>query len=372
MRLLILVTSAFLALSAAGGVDEGLARATYAGDNGRIAISGAFDGFQIATMDPDGSDKIQITNVDNGFERSPDWSPDGSRIVFASERDSDPDQVREIYVMNADGSDQTRLTFNGSFAAGPSWSPDGSTIAFNTNRDGDTEIYAMNPDGTDVRDLTNSHSTGEYDPSWSPDGSQFVYEQDGDIYIRNSDGSNPRAVTTGKEADQFPDWSPDGDMIAFERTPAGGDERVYIAKTDGSGLTQISDGSAPDHDPVWSPDGTQIAFAREINPAVYEIFVMNVDGTKAVNISNTPDVNEDSPNWLAIRTPGDADCDHDVDSVDALQVERRVAALSAHACVYRGNVKCTDDLNAVDALQILRFVAALPLNLPAGCPEIAA
>jgi hypothetical protein len=89
------------------------------------------------------------------------WSPDGSRIAFESVRDGGS----EIYVMNAEGSDQRRLTSNG--GAYPAWSPDGSRIAFASGRGGDSEIYVMNADGTGLTNLT-SNPAGDHDPDWSP------------------------------------------------------------------------------------------------------------------------------------------------------------------------------------------------------------
>jgi hypothetical protein len=76
--------------------------------------------------------------------------------------------------------------------------------------------------------------------------------------------------------------------------------------------------------------------------------------------------------WRPAVVPGDADCDGDADSVDALQVLRDVAQLPSSACVMSGNVKCDDALTATDSLLILRFVALLPVNLPQGCPPIGA
>lgn len=343
--------------------------ATFPGGNGRIAFS-AFVGLpQIFTMNADSSERMQITNVKDGFEGSPDWSPDGSRIVFTSQRDSDPEQVREIYVMNADGSDQTRLTFDGSFAAGPSWSPDGTKIAYSKVETGAAQIWVMNAAGTGQTNVSNTKAAFDYDPSWSPDGSRIAFERAGDIYIMNSDGGNQIALTTGSDSDEFPNWSPDGQKIAFERNPPGdvGDE-VYVVNVGGPGLANLTNHKARDYDPAWSPDGTQIAFSTE-RDGNYEIYVMNADGSNPVNITNSPG-DEYEPAWHAERTAGDADCDEDVDSVDGLQVLRRVAGLLAHGCVFAGNVKCDDALDAVDALAILRYVAALILILPPGCPEI--
>ena len=92
------------------------------------------------------------------------------KIAFRSDRDGNG----EIYVMNADGTNQTRLTNNSAEDIWPSWSPDGTKIAFMSDRDGNGEIYVMNADGTNQTRLTNNSAT-EYCPSWSPDGTKIVF-----------------------------------------------------------------------------------------------------------------------------------------------------------------------------------------------------
>src|SRR5215217_6088564 len=92
------------------------------------------------------------------------------KIAFQTFRDDDS----EIYVMNTDGSDQTRLTFSSGFDTNPEFSPDGSKIAFSTNRDGNFEIYVMNADGTHQKRLT-INSGGDGEPAWSPDGSRIAF-----------------------------------------------------------------------------------------------------------------------------------------------------------------------------------------------------
>jgi Tol biopolymer transport system component len=103
-------------------------------------------------MDPDGSNLQRLTRRP-GFQ--PDWSPDGSRIVFGSLDGHDG----EVFVMNADGSDLIRLTRNRFEETLPAWSPDGLTIAFASRRDRNTDIYLMNAEGSDQVRLTHSRPT---------------------------------------------------------------------------------------------------------------------------------------------------------------------------------------------------------------------
>ncbi len=119
-------------------------------------------------------------------DRSPAWSPDGTRIAFAFNRDGR--YYRSIYVMNADGSGVERLTNNSAHDVGPAWFPDGARIAFASDRDGNgSDIYVMDADGSGVKRLTNN-SAYDWDPAWSPDGARiaFASDRDGnwaDIYV---------------------------------------------------------------------------------------------------------------------------------------------------------------------------------------------
>ncbi len=116
-------------------------------------------------------------------------------IVFYNGRDGNA----EIYVMNADGSNQTRITNNPATDSQPVWSPDGTQIAFMSDRDGDWEIYVMNADGSGQTNLTNVPGRDD-SPGWSPDGTQIVFhsERDGgypEVYVMNADGSGQTRLT---------------------------------------------------------------------------------------------------------------------------------------------------------------------------------
>ena len=132
------------------------------GGEGKIAFTSLRDGNEeIYVMNADGSDQTRLTYNPPYGNGCPCFSPDGTKIAFASKRDGD----YEIYVMNADGSNQTRLTNNGGLY--PCFSPDGTKIAFVSKRDRDYEIYVMNADGSDQTNITNNPG-GDYSPSWGP------------------------------------------------------------------------------------------------------------------------------------------------------------------------------------------------------------
>ena len=210
--------------------------------------------FEIYVMNADGSGQTRLTD-DPGFDGSPSWSPDGSRIAFQSFRDGDGIPNPEIYVMNADGSGQTRLTDNPGFDGSPSWSPDGGLIAFQSERDKNPDIYVMNADGSGQIRLTDDPEA-DWSPSWSPDGSRIAFESDRDgnfeIYVMNADGSGQTRLTDDPAYDGSPSWSPDGQRIAFDSVRDENSE-IYVMNADGSGQTRLTDNPATDGSPSWSP-----------------------------------------------------------------------------------------------------------------------
>jgi TolB protein len=257
------------------------AYATFPGSNGKIAFESLRDGnLEIYTMDPDGSGQINISNNAAG-DRFPSWSPDGSKITFSSNRDDTGLFKSEIFVMNEDGSGQTRLTSNPAFFdRDPSWSPDGSKITFVTLRDGNDEIYVMNADGSGQTRLT-TNTANDQEPRWSPDGSKIAFSslRDGnlEIYTMNADGSGQINISNNPSNDGHPGWSPDGTEIAFWSFRNGNLE-IYTMNADGSGQTRLTTNTALDEDPDWSPDGTRIVFDSN-RDGNNEIYVMNADGS---------------------------------------------------------------------------------------------
>ena len=221
------------------------------GPSGRIAFTSYRDGnWEIYVMNANGSGQTRLTN-NPARDWDPASSPDGSQIAFTSDRDGNP----QIYMMNADGSGQTRLTNNTAYDERPAWSPHGSRIAFTSSRDGNDEIYAMNADGSGQTRLTNN-SSPDFDPAWSPDGSKIAFESDRDgnmeVYVMNADGSGQTRLTNNPARDMEPAWSPDGSKMAFE-SDRDGNLEVYVMNADGSGQTLLTNDPADDWAPAWSP-----------------------------------------------------------------------------------------------------------------------
>jgi len=262
---------------------------------GKIAYSTDLDGdFEIYVMNNDGNNRTRLTD-NNAYDDAAAWSPDGSRIAFQSNRDGH----LNLYVMNHDGSNQTRLTTTNSSDVNPAWSPDGTKIAFQSFRDGTSQIYVMNADGTNQTRITNNFAFDSL-PTWSPDGTKIAFATNRDnfmqIYVMNADGSNQTRLTNTAANDHMPAWSPDGKKIAFT-SDRSGRFQIYVMNADGTHQTRLTNTAAgSDLYPQWSsPDGSQLVFtsSRDNNN---EIYSMNADGGNQVNLSNHT-ANDYAPAW---------------------------------------------------------------------------
>lgn len=214
----------------------------------------------IYTVHPDGTGSKDLSTNGIYNASAPAWSPGGARIAF----DGVSDGGSGIFVMDADGGNQLRLTTPGGNFSQPAWSPDGSRIAFNR----DNAIWLMNADGTNAVQLVVSGS----DPDWSPDGKRIAFSGGGNlngIWTIGADGSNDARLTADNDSE--PAWSPDGTRIAFHRYYYGGwyyedTHDIYVVNTDGGGLTQLtmawSGGSVGT--PTWKGNGGTIAFSGEV------------------------------------------------------------------------------------------------------------
>ena len=189
----------------------------------------------------------------------PAWSPDGQQIAFTSDRDGN----RNVYVMNANGSGQTRLTSHPEHDWWPTWSPDGTRIAFTSLRDGDAEvgdaeiyvIYITTERAGELVNLTNN-TGNDYRPAWSPDGQRIAFysTRDGnrEVYVMNADGTGQRNLTKNPADDWYPAWSPDSQQIAFTSTRDGNQE-IYTMDLDGGRQRNVSENPARDTTPSKGP-----------------------------------------------------------------------------------------------------------------------
>lgn len=237
---------------------------------------------QIYVMNADGSNQTRLTSS-AASNNDPAVSPDGTKIVFSSTRDSNP----EVYVMNSDGSKQTRLTVHGANDIMPSWSPDGTKIVFISNRNSFPEVFTMNVDGTSVKQVTNIQLNVWY-PSWSPDGSRLLFttSKDGnqELYTIKPDGTGQTRLTVNGSVDDHATWSPDGSRIAFQ-TNRDGTYQVYVMAADGSKQTRVTSNANNDSAPAWSPDGTHLTFLSDRSGS-NQVYTMKADGAFQLRLTN--------------------------------------------------------------------------------------
>jgi hypothetical protein len=285
------------------------AHAAFPGANGRIAferpVLDTFDS-DIWSMNPDGTDQVKLTT--SGVNRNPAWSPDGTKIAFAKDY--------AIYTMSSDGKKRTNL--NAPQSDQPSWSPDGTKIAFMSYRDGQDDIYVMNADGTGQSKLTNDTGVN-FDPDWSPDGTKIAFGSYRDqppsqprkaqIYTIDPSGGNLTPLTSALDNVSFYyqlDWSPDATKIVFTNTiydqgePIGYD--VVVMNADGSNQVDYTANSGGIN-PAWSPDGIQIVFNGSAPQGDGLITMPAATGAPKLLIPGTTRFDV-APDWQPLTTAG--------------------------------------------------------------------
>ena len=305
------------------------ASAQVAAPDGRIAFQSDADGdWDIWTMNPDGSDLQNLTSEgetgDGWADAQPSWSPDGTRLAFVSNRFGGTD----IFVMGADGSDITRLTVNGEEDPdfSPDWSPDGTRLVFAGERTDegpefpdDLDIYVIDADGSNETNITDGFESqegqyqwGDMDPDWSPVDDRLVFSSarivEGADYegafwrivTADPDGSNQTIVSDPNDPgndpwsdeipnhDEQPEFSPDGQWIAFGTHQQPEQQwDVQIVRADGTGQQNVLPAEEwEDLFPTWSEGGTEILFTSN-RTGDHTRAIFSVDVSSFVNTITT-------------------------------------------------------------------------------------
>jgi hypothetical protein len=253
----------------------------------RIAFAavGSSGSSEIFTINPDGSGLAQLTN-NRGFDGSPVWSPDGSRILYQC--CSDVNCATDLCLMNADGSNPQIVARSVQDLPGrearPAWSPDGSRIAYtgqNPQLQQATSIFIASADGSNPQWLT-----GGRDPSWSPDGARIAFADSAtspavtEVLVTNVDGTGLHQLThNGAGTSDFPSWAPEGGRLAYcLRGKSLGDDGLHIINADGSDDRHVSTSCMWGLD--WSRDGQRLTTS-----SFDSILVLGVDGGNTVALA---------------------------------------------------------------------------------------
>jgi Tol biopolymer transport system component len=299
------------------------------GLNGYVAYGSNRTGSQfsddvyVSPLDAESPIRLTSRPPDDG---QPAWSPDGRRLAFKTVQFGS----NNLAVIDADGTGETLLTRTFSVSEGqPAWSPDGTKLLYRRtpqnplvqNADSwvlDIADSAADPAHPVTRPVLLRTGDERY-PSYSPDGTQIAFRGDLDlaepsgdeeIYVMNADGTNVRQLTSNADFDSAPSWSSDGKQIVFERAPAGTftpgteaqEKDVYVMRADGTHVQRLTDSPGLDEGPEFSPDATKIVFSSA-RDGQQELYVMDADGTNPRRLTDNP-ARDESPDWQALPFDG--------------------------------------------------------------------
>jgi hypothetical protein len=314
MRRLIVLASLAALLIATFGIASPV-RAAFPGADGLIAYTdySLSPSGVIATVDPDTLERVRLTTEAQSpyGDDEPTWSPGGKFIVFTRYSES----AADVWIMDADGSDQRRLTTHGAWDGNPAFAADGSRILFATDRNGHADVYSMGLNGDAVKRLTTS-SGDDFAPVWSPDNDRiaFVSSRRGnlEIYLMKPDGTGQTRITdhAGTQyEDVSVDYHPNGDRLVVTEIGSDGEgssELVLYPESAAGSSGRFDASGVPVGFGVFAPAATptadgRIVFeqARDDTFEQYDLRVLDVQAGTATDLTDF-DGPEFYPDWQPI------------------------------------------------------------------------
>jgi len=261
---------------------------TWSPDGTKILFTSNRDGnWELYVIDVETKDVTRLTN-NSALDFDPDWGPDG-RIAFVSDRDNQAGT--DIYILNYPSGGITRVTFDpGNLNKSPSWvagtNAQSARIVYHTDLDGNREIYLRDPQTGNANRLTTSPAD-DWNPAVSPDGTRVAFQHwlngRSQIFVMNIDGTHIKQLTFNAGENVYPTWSPDGKYIAFASN-RDGNFKIYVIDPETGSERVLTMNTFNSTHPAWSPDGQRIAFASD-RTGNWEIWIVNVDGQNVKRIT---------------------------------------------------------------------------------------
>jgi TolB protein len=216
-----------------------------------------------------------------------------AKIVFVSDRDGND----ELYMMDYDGQNQTRLTFNKTRDYMPAWSADGQKIAFTSYKKvGEAGLYLLDLEAGKITPIATRGTN--FSPSFSPDGKKLAFcsttDGNAEIYVANADGKSIKRLTFNEATDTSPSWSPTSREIAFV-SDRSGTPQIYLMDAEGSNVRRVSFGGTYHDAPAWSPTGDRIVYVSRVEN-IFDLYILNLRTNQITKLTESNARNE-SPSW---------------------------------------------------------------------------
>nr|WP_298926522.1 hypothetical protein [uncultured Allomuricauda sp.] len=283
--------------------------------------------FEIFSVYPDGNGLKQHTfdAVPRRANSSPKFSPDGRHVIFGTYKYGG----YKIAIANSDFTQQRKFTIGPHYTYVGSWSPDSKKVAYNkvdTKKapyfQGDFEIFVMDLERSTDENISNTKGS-DFGPQWSSDGKKILFGSDrsgnSDLYIMDGDGKNIKNITNTPKIDEFGfSWSQKGDKIAFHVIHRNAKSKyidLYTMNTDGTQRKNLTNNQSAKRNPFvpyydgappifygssWSKDGKRIAFSSKRNSSNFQIFIIESNGERLEQLTHNT-VNNVFPSWYTER-----------------------------------------------------------------------